>query len=101
MGKEKIHIVKEGQSLLDVALQSTGSMESLIAIACANDIPVDAELTTEQVLTIPQDARSVRKVQQSYQINDTVPATSYTLYDKALNKGGIGFMFIGGTFKVS
>jgi hypothetical protein len=45
--------VQYGQNLMDVAIQQYGSAASLVELAAANNLPIDADLQPGAELTIP------------------------------------------------
>lgn len=94
---------KERQTLLDVALQSGGHVETALALAEANGLSVTDRLEDGQELTVPEpleagDARTVRL----YRALGVEPATEASADDMAACPyGGIGFMGIEIDFFVS
>lgn len=94
---------KEGQTLLDVALQSGGHVETVLALAAANGLSVTDRLEDGQELTVPEpvedrDARTVRL----YRAHGVEPATEASPDDMtACPYGGIGFMGIEIDFEIS
>ena len=79
------------QSLIDVALQTSGSVEGALGMSIKNDIPVSGELAPVDKLVLGRyEARGVR------------PATDISAEDLAcVPYGGIGFMGIEIDFIVS
>lgn len=96
-------IVKEGQTMLDMALQSGGHVETVLALALANGLSVTDKLVDGQELTVPEsvengDARTVRL----YRAQGVEPATEASVDDMlACPYGGIGYMGIEIDFEVS
>ena len=94
---------KERQTMLDVALQSGGHVETVLIMAAANGLSVTDRLEEGQELTVPEpveygDARTVRL----YRAYGVVPATEASADDMtACPYGGIGFMGIDIDFEVS
>lgn len=91
--------VLPNQSLLDVAIQHTGSVYNAFAIALANGIPVSETLTTGQVLEIPLVENNTEVFNQ-YKKNKIEPATSLTDLQSIIERRGIGWMRISSTLKV-
>lgn len=88
------------QWLGDIALQVSGSLESMIQLALQNDMSItdDPPLfmqVNEQQLVVN---KSIRKYFAQYNI---VPVTGLTAEDEQSTRGGIGFMGIQINFKVS
>ncbi|MCU7615672.1 hypothetical protein NZ698_00560 [Chryseobacterium sp. PBS4-4] len=90
--------VLPNQSLLDIAIQHTGSVYNAFAIAVANGLPVTETLTTGQSLAIPILDTNM-DVYSKYKKNKIEPATSLTNLELLPERGGIGKMKIGSTFK--
>lgn len=94
---------KERQTMLDMALQNGGHMETVLALAEANGLSVTDRLADGQELTVPEpiengDARTVRL----YRAHGVEPATEASADDmSACPYGGIGFMGIEIDFEVS
>ncbi len=91
--------VKERQSLLDMAIQSAGSMEAAFRLCETNNIGLTDILQDGQVLekVAVESADTVRR----YSIYDIQPATALDEEDMALSQEGIGFMGIEIDFTVS
>jgi len=50
-----IKTVQYGQTLLDLAIQNFGSAASLMDLAAANNLPIDAELQPGDTVIIPDE----------------------------------------------
>lgn len=50
-------IVNIGQNLCDIAIQETGSLDSLFEIAIANNLDPHDDIVPGQTLVIPQEAK--------------------------------------------
>lgn len=86
--------VKDRQTLLDIALSSSGSLESIFDLATSNDISVTAELKDGDTLnsTGVLNTNCVDK----YNKEGISPATELTSEDlRCMATEGIGFMCIG------
>lgn len=95
--------VKERQTLLDVALQTGGHIETVIALAEANGMSITDRLEDGRILTIPEPVESgdTRTV-ELYKAHKVEPATEVSPDDmSACPYGGIGFMSIEIDFIVS
>lgn len=94
---------KERQTLLDIALQTCGHIETVLALAEANGMSITDRLEDGCVLTVPEpvegvDARTV----ELYRAHKVEPATEISPDDmSACPYGGIGFMGIEIDFIVS
>lgn len=94
---------KERQSMLDMALQCGGHVETALALAVANELSVTDRLEDGQELTVPEpvaggDARTVRL----YRAHGIEPATEASVEETgACPYGGIGFMGVEIDFEVS
>lgn len=92
---------KERQTVLDMALQTRGRLETAMALAAANGLSVTDRLEDGQELTVPVmegDARTVRL----YRAHGVEPATGLSAEDiAACPYGGIGYMGIETDFEVS
>ena len=47
------YVVTAGQSMIDVALMATGTLESLMMLAVANDVPMCATIDAGTVMVVP------------------------------------------------
>lgn len=96
-------VVKDRQTVLDVAVQYGGSVETAMEIAAANGVSITERLDDGQELSVPEplsngDARTVAL----YGAHGVEPATEASAEDMAsCPYGGIGFMGIEIDFKVS
>lgn len=92
--------VKDRQSLLDIAVQTSGSMEAACDLAAANGVSLTDTLQDGQVLdTVPVvSAETVRR----YSVQQIEPATALSAEElSALAQEGINFMGIEIDFIVS
>ncbi len=53
----KMVIVDIGQNLCDIAIQETGSLDSLLEIAIANNLNPHDDIVPGQTLEIPQETK--------------------------------------------
>jgi len=90
-------IVKDFQTLLDVAVQEMGSVDSVFDLARLNDISITDALQSGQQILLP-DAPADEYIVNEFETKQLFPATADKDSDK---KGGIGYMGIGIDFKVS
>ena len=95
-------IASNSQSLLDIALQHTGTADTAIYIALSNGLSLTADLLSGQALAIP-DLRGNRAMAQYYTVNHIMPATGDTADGETAIPayGGINYMGIEIDFKVS
>lgn len=92
--------VKDRQSLLDMAVQTAGSMEAAFGLAAANGVSLTDTLTDGQVLdtVAVENADTVRR----YSVQGIQPATALIEEEMAaLAQEGINFMGIEIDFVVS
>jgi len=92
--------VLHNQSLLDLAIQHTGSVTNAFAIAVANNISVSSFLIAGTELLIP-DVMKDEDILNFYNSKQIKPATGTVKTPLPIERGGIGYMQIGSTFKVS
>ena len=94
---------KERQTLLDIALETEGTVAAVMEIAEANGLSVTDELEDGQELEVPEptterEARTVRR----YRAQGVEPATEVSAGEQAeCPYGGIDFMGIEIDFEVS
>ena len=92
--------VKTGQTLADIAVVHTGSMEALMDIALANGMSLTDRLTTGQVLECTDVMR--REVVTAFASSYSQPATEITCEEgEELSPGSIGYMAVEVDFIVS
>lgn len=94
-------IVTNNQSLLDVAIQHSGSAEAAFDTALQNGISLTDDLDTGETLELPTAAN--RDIRQYYAVGGHRPATAVTVSDKeeASAAGeGIDFWAIGFDFVI-
>lgn len=97
-------IVLNNQSLIDVAIQHTGTIENAFKIAVANGLSLTDELEPGAQLIIPADVEINNDVVSYFFAKGIQPATGLTENDLLIAQTvqrGIGYMQIGKTFKVS
>ena len=97
-------IVLNNQSLIDVAIQHTGTIENAFKIAVANGLSLTDELQPGAQLIIPADVEMNSDVVNYFSAKGIQPATGLIEKDLLIVQTvqrGIGYMQIGKTFKVS
>ncbi len=87
-----------GQSLLDIAVQECGGLDTLVDVAIANNVSITDDLEAGVALSI--DSISNADVQRYYKIRGIKPATALTIEENSEFQG-IGFWAIGKDFVVS
>lgn len=97
----KITIIDK-QNLLDIALQASGTIESVFEIALQNNISITDEISPGTTLHIPDNLVKNKDVLNYYTQQSILPATG----SNAENLGveileGIDYWAIGDTFRVS
>ena len=92
--------VKAGQTLADIAVVHTGSMEALMNLSLANGMSLTEKLTAGQVLESTDVMR--REVVTAFASSYSQPAMEITSEDEGkLSPGGIGHMAVEVDFVVS
>lgn len=72
------YTVLSNQSLLDIAIIAFGSAAAAFDIALFNDLQLDAELQTGQILNLPNNALINRQIVAYYAARGLKPATALT-----------------------
>lgn len=93
-------VVKDGQTLMDIAVKEKGSVEAVFDIAALNGISVTEEIVAGTVLDLPASVWN-RLLENYCKGNNVDPSTD--LNDDDLNEiwqGGIGYMMIGEDFQI-
>lgn len=94
--------VRHGQSLLDIAIQETGSAEEALTIALMNGKCLTEALGSGEQIEVPDDEEGNRDTHEFYRKRHILPATASTKEEEALSPyGGIAYMGIGIDFIVS
>jgi hypothetical protein len=93
--------VKTGQSLIDIALQTTGTVEAAIDIAAASGLSMTDEPEPGTTLNIPAagSVAAARQVTERYRTGGIFPATGIAAAD--LIEDGIEFWSVEYDFTVS
>lgn len=96
-------IILNNQSILDIAIQHTGSVENCFAIAVANGFSVSDILFAGLTAEVPEDVFKNTDVLNYYNAKNIQPATGSTAeQDSEIpTLKGIGYMQIANGFKVS
>jgi hypothetical protein len=84
------------QSLLDISVQDSGTVESVFALSVDNEISITDKLSPGYSVTTAQPQN--RDIADYYRNKKLKPAT---WMDESQNLGGIGYMNINGNFIVS
>jgi LysM repeat protein len=74
----KTVIVRNNQSLWDIAIQEYGTVEAVFDLAMANGLGITDILTAGQVLNVPESEYVNAEVVAYYRKNDLHPATGET-----------------------
>lgn len=85
-------VVKQRQSLLDVAIQYLGGIENVFALASENGISITDDLEAGSILLLPNITN--KKIVSAYYVNGYIPATGITEEDNVLAEEGIEFWAI-------
>lgn len=90
------------QSLFDVVLQLTGSIEGVVAVARLNGIGITDDLEAGQKLNIPDNVELYDDIINYYKAKKVKPATALTVEDRQVadKQGGISYWGINIDFEV-
>lgn len=92
--------VLHNQSLLDVCLQHTGSIEGIFELAMANDLAITEDVQAGAVLELLEGIAMDKDILNYYRTKAIQPATA--IIEQTEEKlEGIGYWAIGVDFKVS
>lgn len=94
-------IVLPSQRMIDIAMQELGDVEKLFDIALLNGKSVTEDTAAGISLLVDDYDKSKRSIVQVLRRKGFEPASANDLQFPPLPPGGIGFMQIGTTFKVS
>ncbi|WP_336690577.1 MULTISPECIES: hypothetical protein [unclassified Chryseobacterium] len=96
-------IVLTHQTILDIAIQYTGTVENCFAIAVANGLSVSDVLSAGLPLEIPEDVFKNTDILNYYNAKNIQPATGWAAEQdgEIPTLKGIGYMQIANGFKVS
>lgn len=78
-----MEIVRQGQNLLDIALQSTGNADTALDIALANGLCLSDDLTVGQPIDIADTLAVNENVRNTYRTQTIYPATGITIANTA------------------
>ena len=95
--------VLHNQSLFDISIRYTGTIENAFKIAVANGLSLTDELESGAQLIIPEDVQMNNDVVNYFAgkvIHPATVLTEYYLLIAQTEQRGIGYMQIGKTFKV-
>ena len=74
------------QSLLDIALQHTGTIESVFEFAEANAINITDDVQAGKTLVVPAEAFSNKDILNYYIAKNLQPATAFSKEDEKVTK---------------
>ena len=89
------------QSLLDIAIQHTGSVENTFAIAVANGLSLTDDLPAGTEIKLPDSVNKDSDVLNYYTAKRLQPATAVIMLPEEERLEGIGYWAISVDFKVS
>ena len=78
--------VLHNQSLLDIALQHTGTIESVFEFAEANAINITDDVQAGKTLVLPAEAFSNKDILNYYIAKNLQPATAFSKEDEKVTK---------------
>lgn len=74
--------VLHNQSLLDLALQHTGTIESIFELAEANTLNISDDVVAGKTLVLPAEAFTNKDILGYYTAKNLQPATAFSKEDK-------------------
>lgn len=74
------------QSLLDLALQHTGGIESIFEMAEANALNITDDVVAGNTLVLPAEAFTNKDILSYYKAKNLQPATAFTKADEEVFK---------------
>jgi hypothetical protein len=89
-----IQQIKQRQTVVDYAVQNSGTMESLFEVAILNGVSITEDIAPGTIMLAPVVEK---KTVEFYNKNAVDITTSQT---NEASPGGIGYMQIGASFKV-
>lgn len=92
--------VLHNQSLLDVCLQHTGTIQGIFELAMANDLSITDDVQAGAVLQLSEGIKTDKDILNYYRTKAIQPATAITTQTTEKLEG-IGYWAIGVDFKVS
>jgi hypothetical protein len=93
--------VQHKQCLLDIAMQYQGSINNVFGIAISNEISVTQLLVAGSNLVVPEVETNGEQKGIIYFLNKKQHIPASMDDNTALHTGGVGYMQIASTFKVS
>ena len=78
--------VLHNQSLLDLALQHTGTIESIFELAMLNNLSITDDVVAGKVLTIPTETFTNNDILTYYIAKKIQPATSFSQEYKRISE---------------
>lgn len=78
--------VLHNQSLLDLALQHTGTIESIFELAEANTLNISDDVVAGKTLVLPTEAFTNKDILAYYTAKNLQPATAFTKEDEQVAK---------------
>lgn len=91
-------IITDKQSLLDIAILTTGKAEQAMQIAIKNGLPLSEDVQPGTILQTPETIQNKQTVQY-FNVNTIAPATA--LNEETIVNGGINYMGIEIDFIIS
>ncbi|WP_034752756.1 hypothetical protein [Chryseobacterium daeguense] len=93
--------ILHNQTILDISIETTGSVDNCFQIAIANGHSVSADLTAGSSFGNAKGSKLNEDIVGYYSAKKIHPATGSTEISEVPQLGGIGYMKIAGNFKVS
>ncbi len=76
---EKVTVLNN-QTLIDIAIQTTGKAENYLQIAMANNLVPTDKIAPGTILVIPEEIEKDEQIVNYYKANNIQPATALTEY---------------------
>lgn len=93
--------ILHNQTILDISIQYTGNVENCFKIAIANGHSVSDDLTPGMGIENITTQKIDEDILTYFKAKKIEPATGSSGNDTDVELGGIGFMRIGGNFKIT
>lgn len=91
--------VKQGQSFLDIVLQSTGSIDNAVAMSLLNNCSITSDVIPGTVLEFSEITN--KELSIYFSVDNQEPATNILLTSETNVPEGISYWSISNTFKVT
>lgn len=91
----EIVVVRSGQTLLDLAIQTKGDAGTALALAVANGMNLTDDLTTDQQIEVPDVIEGDENIHTYYTVRGYYPASAVTTSSlEGIDFWGIEYNFV-------